>query len=331
MKTAIFYAMSATAFWGLAFPLPLFIPQFSFLEIVLGRYLMYGLLSLFILAVSFRKARHYHYSHILKTGLVFAMTGSLVYYCFLLLGIRLAGAPISALFVGILPVTIPVYGNWSRREFTFSILILPISLIFAGLLLINADNAFLSHNTSLHASKAMITGILCNIAALALWTWFGVANANFLKSHPEISSEEWSTIIGISTLLGTIALGLLLLAAVPDMFYLRSHDLHTKDLLYYIGVISVLGFGVSWYATVLWNRASAQLPISLLGQLIIFETIFGLFYIFIKEMKYPTFFEISGISSALLGLFLCFRSIRSKKRDTTPFSSGSGLPDRKTT
>jgi hypothetical protein len=56
------------------------------------------------------------------------MSGNLVYYCLLLLGIRLSGAPLSALFVGALPVTIPLYGNWRQRELGFSALIFPVSL-----------------------------------------------------------------------------------------------------------------------------------------------------------------------------------------------------------
>jgi drug/metabolite transporter (DMT)-like permease len=314
MKTGIIYAVAATALWGLAFPLPLIIPQFSFFEIVLGRYLVYGMVSLVILIASFRKAKRYNHAHILKTGLIFAMSGNVIYFCFLLLGIRLAGAPISALFVGVLPVTIPVYANWKRREFNFSVLILPVSFILAGLLLINV-NGLLPYNSSLQTFQATMLGISSNIAAVALWTWFAVANANFLIRHPEISSEEWSTTIGISTLIGTAVLGVFLLSAAPDMFSLMSHDLQAHDLFYFVGVISVLGIGVSWYATVLWNRASVRLPVSLLGQLIIFETVFGLAYVFLTEMRYPTVLEISGISSALLGLLLGLRIIRSTNRN----------------
>lgn len=317
MKSGIFFAIGATALWGLAFPLPLFVPQFSLLEIVLGRYLVYGLLSVAILVVSLNKARHYHYSHVLKTGLIFAMSGSVIYYCFVLLGIRLAGAPLSALFVGVLPVTIPIYGNWSRREFKFSVLIVPILLISTGLLLINISGVYLSYHTSLHSLRTMILGILSNVAALALWTWFGVANAKFLKTHPEISSEEWATIIGISTLIGTVLLGLLLLPFVPDSFYLWSSHMQPKDLAYFVCVVSILGIGVSWYATVLWNKASVRLPISLLGQLIVFETVFGLSYVFVKQMKWPTLLELSGICVALFGILLCLKNIRSSKRNTT--------------
>ncbi|MGW0517742.1 hypothetical protein [Crossiella sp. NPDC003009] len=45
-----------------------------------------------------------------------------------------------------------------------------------------------------------LLGLGCAVLALAMWTWFGVANAQFLRAHPQISPADWSTLVGVATL-----------------------------------------------------------------------------------------------------------------------------------
>lgn len=45
----------------------------------------------------------------------------------------------------------------------------------------------------------------------------------------------------------------------------------------------------------MWNKASTLLPVSLAGQLMIFETIFGVIYVFILNWQAPSFLETFGI------------------------------------
>jgi drug/metabolite transporter (DMT)-like permease len=69
----------------------------------------------------------------------------------------------------------------------------------------------------------------------------------------------------------------------------------------------LLGVVVSWGSTLFWNRASTLLPVALTGQLIVFETIFGLLYVFIVEQRWPTGYELLG---GLLLLSGVWRGIR---------------------
>ncbi|RBF04126.1 EamA/RhaT family transporter, partial [Xanthomonas oryzae pv. oryzae] len=55
----------------------------------------------------------------------------------------------------------------------------------------------------------------------------------------------------------------------------------------------------------LWNRASRVLPLTLVGQMIVFETVFALLYGFAWEMRLPTPLELAAIACLLVGVLWC--------------------------
>jgi drug/metabolite transporter (DMT)-like permease len=72
----------------------------------------------------------------------------------------------------------------------------------------------------------------------------------------------------------------------------------------------LIGVGATWIATWLWNRASQALPTSLAGQLLVFETVFGLAYAFALEGKAPPPLAWAGMALLLAGVVLGIRSAR---------------------
>lgn len=72
--------------------------------------------------------------------------------------------------------------------------------------------------------------------------------------------------------------------------------------------------GVAVFASVLgnacWNRASRALPLSLSGQMIVFETLFALLYTFAWQQRWPTILECMAIVCLLAGVVLCVRAHR---------------------
>jgi drug/metabolite transporter (DMT)-like permease len=207
-----------------------------------------------------------------------------------------------AVIIGTLPVTVALYGNAKRREFPFRRLALPIGLILAGLVMVNASEIDWSGVGGLSLSTQLL-GVGCGVAALASWTWFGVANATFLKSHPEISSANWSTMIGIATLGLSVLTMPLLLAGGDGLGPANGRD-SLRALL--VGSI-VLGVLVSWGGTLLWNRASSLLPVSVAGQLIVFETISGIVYVCAAIGRIPPALTILGMVVVLVGVLTGIR------------------------
>ena len=51
---------------------------------------------------------------------------------------------------------------------------------------------------------------------------------------------------------------------------------------------ATLGLLCSWVGASLWNKASVFLPVSLAGQLMIFETIFGVLFVYMLNQQMPS-------------------------------------------
>ena len=76
----------------------------------------------------------------------------------------------------------------------------------------------------------------------------------------------------------------------------------TSELQLFLMATAILGCLCSWLATYFWNWGCSLVPISLGGQLTIFETIFGLFFVYLFEKRLPSSFEFAGIAIMLLAV-----------------------------
>src|SRR5690242_14302842 len=142
MYRGITYALVACLIWGLIFVVPGFMQGFHPFEIALGRYFFYGLISLPIfLGLTLRKKRSYPWK-IWFTAFQFTLFSSFIYYTCTVFALQNATPAITALILGIAPITISIYGNWKQRECSFKSLIFPSVLIFIGLALINIPHLY---------------------------------------------------------------------------------------------------------------------------------------------------------------------------------------------
>lgn len=270
--TAVASGIAANFLWGLAFLVPVLLAAFEPVVITLSRYLSYGAVSVLVFAVARTRLRGYG-RHVWLRAALFAFTGNVGYYFFLVQGVALVGAPVVTVIIGTLPVTVAIYGNWRRRELPFGSLALPVGLIAVGLVLVNITEVDWS-GTGGRSLLAAAGGVGCALTALLLWTWYGVANAVFLKSHPEVSSRQWSALVGLLTLAIALLASPLLLLGVTGSAAPGGGGVGDSVWWLVAGSL-VLGVLVSWGGTVLWNSASHKLPVSAAGQLIVFETISG--------------------------------------------------------
>ncbi|MBA3958338.1 MAG: DMT family transporter [Parachlamydiaceae bacterium] len=294
MLIGISYALAACLIWGLIFVVPGFMPEFNAIEIAFGRYLVYGSIStLFLL----KSRLNHHGSYPLKIWLKathFSLMATVVYYISLVLALRYANPAICALILGVSPITIAFYGNWKQRECSFKHLILPSVLILVGLLIMNAPH--LMNNEA--ASEYALGLLLCLISLLA-WSWYVVANAKFIKDHPHIPSNEWSTLIGVTSLIWIGLLGLFFGIFYSDSIDMTKYITISPELMNFIYGSLALGVLCSWLGAFLWNKASPHLPVAIAGQLTIFETVFGLCFVYLLKQELPPIMECLGITLLL--------------------------------
>jgi len=316
--TALICAVGAGMMWGLAFFIPKLLSGFTSWEITLGRYLFYGVFSLGLLLIRFEQVKRVSL-RIWGMALLYALVGNIGYYLLLVIGIRLSGSTVTTLIIGTLPVTMSLYGNYIKREFPFRLMLLPVTLILAGMLTLQMAGSGGGATGSLSLHNGL--GILCALLALAMWTWFGVANAHFLQKHHQIDSSLLITLIGCQTLLITVSVVLFDLWVTREVVSALVSKPHFQAFL--LGSF-VLGICVSWIAGWLWNIASRQLPVSLLGNLIVLETIFGLLYVYLYEHYIPSLLEFVSMGVVLAGLFLAInRYGRMKQVESHPLSEST--------
>ena len=293
MFRGIIFALAACLIWSLIFVVPQFLQGFSAIEIAIGRYLFYGLIS----CLFFLKSRIRYPFAIWKKAIAFSFLFSIGYYPFVVLSLRYSTPAICALVLGITPITISFYGNWRQKECSFRSLLLPSLLILIGLIIINAP-----HLQNSAAPSSHLLGLGCALCALISWSVYAVANSRFLKETPDLKSGDWSTLLGVATLFWCIAFGVLFGGQIDLQRYMTP----STELTQFLIGCAILGLFCSWVGAFCWNRASFYLPVSLAGQLTIFETIFGVIFLYSLEQRLPPLLESIGmlflLGAVLLGI-----------------------------
>lgn len=303
MQRGVMYGMSAGAIWGFIFLAPRVLPDFSPLTLSIGRYLMYGAVSLAaampIARGLLRKLTRADFVALARLALV----GNLLYYMLLASAVQLVGVAPASLIVGILPVTVTLAGRRDHGAIDLKRLAGPLLLVLAGIACINLDVFRDLPGVSGAVSQASIVtrlaGLACAVGALAAWTWYAVVNARYLQANDHFDGNEWSVLWGIVTgllgaVLGAIAwmlpAGTVQAAVAPERWHL-------------FWVVSIaLATGGSWLGNMLWNAAAKRLPLTLSGQMIAFETLFALLYAFIYDGRWPRTPEVLAVVLLLAGV-----------------------------
>ena len=306
MALGIGAAIAACLFWGLTFVAPLLLSGFSPAEIAIGRFAVYGAFSAILMAFAGAAAWRGP-ARLWLAALAFTLAANVGYYLFLIFAIRFAGSALPTLIIGVLPVTVAVAANLRRRELAWPLLLLSSALILGGIALVQMSG--LKWRQQAGDPFWYGLGIALAVGALALWTWFAVANAAFLRHHPEIEPGAWSSRMGLMTLPATL-LVIPLLALGQDFPIATTPEGGVKPFWAFVQVSLWVGIGATWIATWLWNRASQALPTSLAGQLLVFETVFGLAYAFVLEGRAPPPLAWGGMALLFAGVILGIRAAK---------------------
>lgn len=299
----VFYGMLAGALWGGIFLAPKLVPDFSALQLSTARYLTYGLISLIIIGPRLKRvSAHFGAREWIALGWL-SMIGNIAYYVFISTAVKLSGVAFTSIIIGFLPVAVTIIG--SRDHGAVSLKRLWPSLAFGAMGIIGISWQSLTENDAgLDVSR--VIGLACAIGALASWTAFAVGNARWLSRLHDVSADDWNMMTGVVT--GGLALAL----AIPAFgFGGASHN--PGDWLHFVAVAAGLGFTASILGNALWNRMSRLLPLTMVGQMILFETLFALLYGFLWEGRGPTLIEVVAICSVVLSVVLCMRAHRPEK------------------
>lgn len=299
MAKGIIFALAACFIWGLIFVIPQMLEGFTPLEVAFGRYFFYGIFSSMILLRGFAHSSFRHPSTLWIKSLKYSFFTSFGYYPFVVLSLRYATPAICALILGISPITIAFYGKWRENEGNYRFLIWPSILILIGLAIINAPQ-LAEHDFP----ATFLWGLACSLIALSTWTWYAVSNARLLKMYPELPSSDWSTLMGVSTFFWVVFFGVVYTSLFSHQIEYDKYLTWNSTLSVFLVGTAVLGFVCSWVGAYLWNKASFHLPVSMAGQLLIFETIFGLLFVYLYEQMVPPVWEIAGIAILLSAIYV---------------------------
>lgn len=303
------YALAAGLMWGLVFVGPLLVPEAPAALHTVGRYLAFGLIALPLAWFDRRRLAQLTRADWLE-ALKLAAIGNLLYYLCLSSAIQRAGGPLPTMIIGTLPVVIAVSSNLRDAQRDGR---LPWSRMAPSLLLIGAGIALVNH-VELEALRAdanadlgrYASGAALALVAVACWTWYPLRNADWLRAHPDRDPRTWTTAQGLATLpLALLGYALLwiVLAATGSEFAMPFGPRPGA----FVALMLAIGLFASWLGTLCWNEASQRLPTTLVGQLIVFETLAALAYAFALRGRAPEPLTLAGIGLLVAGVIWALR------------------------
>ena len=303
------FALAAGLMWGLVFVAPLLLPAYPAVLLSCARYLAFGLIALPL--AWFDRAR---LAELTREDWIEAFKlsaiGNLLYYLCLAAAIQRAGGPLPTMIIGTLPVVIAITTNlrdvkhdgrlpWLR-------LLPSLLLIAAGISCVNQVEIVALRADANADLARYATGALLALGAVVCWTWYPIRNADWLRAHADRSPRAWATAQGLATL-PLAALGFALFwawsRATSAAFSMPFGP--TPEL--FIGLMFSIGLLASWLGTLCWNEASQRLPTSLVGQLIVFETLAALAYAFMLRGQMPGPVTLAGVALLVAGVLWALR------------------------
>ena len=309
MWIGISFALAAGLVWGLVFVAPLLLPQYPAALLSVGRYLAFGLIALPLALADRTRLAQFTRADWLE-ALKLSLVGNLLYYLCLAAAIQRAGGPLPTMIIGTLPVVIAVVSNLrdARRDgrLPWRRLWPSLALIALGIALVNqVEIARLRAEAAPDLARYAV-GALLALGAVACWTWYPIRNADWLRAHGERSPRTWATAQGVATLpLAAVGYaGFWLWSALAGTDFAMPFGPTAGRFLLLMFAIGLLS---SWLGTLCWNEASQRLPTTLVGQLIVFETLSALAYAFMLRSQWPDRLTFAGIALLVAGVVWALR------------------------
>lgn len=313
MWTGTLFALAAGLMWGLVFVAPTLLADYAPALLSFARYLAFGLIALPLAWLD--RARLAQFTRAdWREALRLSLVGNLVYYLCLAAAIQRAGGPLPTMIIGTLPVVIAITSNLRRSvEFRRRDGRLPWTRLAPSLLLIAAGIGCVNQ-VELAALRAdpqadlarYASGAALALLAVACWTWYPIRNADWLRAHADRSPRTWATAQGVATL--PLALmgyaGFWAWNALSGQAFAMPFGPAPER---FVLLMLAVGLFASWLGTLCWNEASQRLPTSLVGQLIVFETLSALAYVYLLRGVVPGGATLVGIALLVAGVMWALR------------------------
>ncbi len=288
--------LAAGALWGLVFVLPRVVDAYSGVEVTFGRYAAYAFVAALAIGWTWRSTRPHLTPRVVGASIGLGLLGNSVYYLLVVFAVRWAGTALTGLIIGTIPLWLLLLGRPKG---------LGLARIAPGAAFTASGLALMHWSVAAHDAHAELgAGLACAVAALVCWTGYAVLNARWLQRHPELPNTVWTSLLGVTTLLGLLPM----LALIEPGG--ANAEARQAQAGWFLLVSLVMGLGASWVATWLWNIASQRLPTSLAGQLIVSETLFALAYGFVYEGRWPTATEWLAAALFTIGIVWAIRTHR---------------------
>lgn len=292
--------LAAGALWGLVFLAPKAAPEASPLWLSAGRYLAYGLVAAALIAPMWRRLVVLLDAKAWRALVWLSLAGNLVYFVFLVVAVHYAGVAASALIVGMVPVAVALWGLKDADAPPLRRVGPPIALAALAVGLIGWESLKRGGGGQASDGVSVWIGLACAFAALVSWSTYAIGNSRWMGRLPDVTAHQWSLLTGVVT--G----GLALLLAVPAL--LLSTPMTGQGW----GRLAAVSAGVAVFASVIgnafWNQASRLLPLSLLGQMIVSETLFAMIYGYVWERRGPTAVEVAAMAMMIVSVVWCVRA-----------------------
>jgi drug/metabolite transporter (DMT)-like permease len=296
----ILCGMGAGALWGLVFLAPELARSFRPLELTIGRYLAYGLISAGLLAPRLRRV-------LAKIGrrewlglAWLSLAGNTVYFILLSTAVQTGGIAMTSLVIGFLPVAVTIIGSRDRDAVPLARLAPSLLLCAAGAVCIGWQAILAPASGS---AAARVTGLLCAVGALVSWTSYAVGNSRWLARVGDVSAHDWNLLTGVVTGAQSVLL-------IPVALALDATGHSAAAWSRFAGVSIGVAVLASIAGNALWNRMSRLLPLTLTGQMILFETLFALLYGFLWEQRLPKPLELAAFALVVLSVLSCIAAHR---------------------
>ncbi len=288
----------AGALWGLVFLTPELAAGFTPLQLSAGRYVAYGLIAAILIAPRWKSVCAQVDAKGWRALIRLSLLGNILSYVCLAQAVQSGGVAMTTLIIGLLPVSVAVLGRHDNGSVPLGRLALPLALGIAGITCTVWG--------SVGGTSGSLFGIVCAFGALIAWTLYAVDNSRWLSRLDTVSSQDWSLLTGLVT--GALALVL----AIPA--FILSPGTHSGAQWWgFAGLMTGVALLCSVIGNAFWNRASRLLPMTLMGQMILFETLFALLYGFLWEGRWPHLTEVIAIALLCASVLTCAAAHRPRR------------------
>lgn len=318
MAQGLVCALAACGLWGAIYLVPTLLPEFSPLQITFARFGLYGLVALCIFVPRARQMLpRIGRADLLRLAWL-ALVGNLAYFAVAATAVQWVGVPVTSLIVGLVPVLVPLLARHTAGALPLRRLAAPLLLIVLGIVTINSQALRLALSAGGTGGARYAGGVCMAVLALLAWSRYAIDNNRFLRDS-RLSGSEWSTLWGL-------VVGLLSLAFAAVWWLLEPAAPPIAPARWRTFWLLCLGLAVfsSWLGNLAWNAASVRLPVSLMGQLMVFETLFTLLYHFVWERRLPGWTECLAIALILAGIGWSLQRFAKAHADAGP---ASGMAD----